>query len=103
LAAGAAALGRGDHVQAARVLEAVLDELPRIGGSYAQREVFEDSLIVAYRRAGQAAKAAELLRGRLDRRPSARDEAWLALCSDNVNPVREQNQSWCRPGPRNWK
>ena len=27
--------------------------LPRIGGSHAQREVFEDSLIVAYLRSGQ--------------------------------------------------
>jgi len=55
--------------------------LPRIGGSHAQREVFEDSLIVAYLRSGQSAKAASLLRARLGRRPLARDEAWLALRS----------------------
>ena len=83
LAAGAAALGRGDNAEAARVLEAALVELPRIGGSHAQREVFEDSLIVAYLRSGQSAKAAPLLRSRLARRPSARDKAWLALCSGN--------------------
>jgi len=83
LAAGAAALGRGDNAEAARVLEAALVELPRIGGSHAQREVFEDSLIVAYLRSGQSAKAAPLLRSRLGRRPSTRDEAWLALCSGN--------------------
>jgi hypothetical protein len=85
LAAGTAALARGDNAQAARVLEAALADLPRIGGSHAQREVFEDSLIVAYLRSGQSAKAAPLLRSRLDRRPSARDEAWLAPCSDNVS------------------
>ncbi len=81
LAAGAAALGRGDTAEAARVLEAALVELPRIGGSHAQREVFEDSLIVACLRSEQSAKAARLLRARLNRRPSTRDEAWLALCS----------------------
>jgi tetratricopeptide (TPR) repeat protein len=85
LAAGAAALARGDNAEAARVLEAALVELPRIGGSHAQREVFEDSLIVAYLRSGQLAKAAQMLRSRLDRRPSARDEAWLALCTSNVS------------------
>jgi hypothetical protein len=81
LCAGAAALGRGDNADAARVLEAALADLSRIGGSHAQREIFEDSLIVAYLRSGQLAKAAPLLRSRLRRRPSTRDEAWLALCS----------------------
>jgi hypothetical protein len=42
--------------------------------------VFEDSLIVAYLRSAQLARAARLLGSRLARRPSARDEAWLALC-----------------------
>jgi hypothetical protein len=52
-----------------------LADLPRIGGSRAQREVFEGSLIVAYLRSGQFAKAAPLLRSRLARRPLARNEA----------------------------
>ena len=77
LAAGAAALCRGDNAEAARMLEAALVDLPRIGGSHAQREVFEDSLIIAYLRSGQSTKAAPLLRSRLGRRPSARDQAWL--------------------------
>jgi hypothetical protein len=80
LCAGAAALAGGDAVEAARVLESALAELPRIGGSHAQREVFEDSLIVAYVRSGQPGRAAPLLRARLARRPSLRDDAWLALC-----------------------
>jgi tetratricopeptide (TPR) repeat protein len=83
LSAGAAALGRGDNVEAAQILEPALADLPRVGGSHAQREVFEDSLIIAYLRSGQSAKAAPLLRARLARRLSARDEAWLALCSGN--------------------
>jgi hypothetical protein len=85
LAAGAAALARRDDAEAARVLEAALADLPRIGGSHAQREVFEDSLLVAYLRSGQSAKAARLLHSRLARGPSVRDQAWLALCSGNVS------------------
>ena len=86
LCAGAAALQRGEPAQAAQMLEAALVDLPRIGGSHAQREVFEDSLIVAWLRSGQSARAAPLLQSRLARRPSARDEAWLAMCSANREP-----------------
>ena len=68
--------------EAAQILERALTDLPRIGGSHAQREIFEDSLIVAYLGSEQSAKAAPLLRTRLSRRPSARDEAWLARCAD---------------------
>ena len=83
LCAGADALSRGDNEAAAEVLEAALADLPRIGGSHAQRELFEDSLIVACLRSGQSAKADALLRSRLARRPSARDEAWLLACNTN--------------------
>jgi hypothetical protein len=83
LCAGTAALARGDDAEAAQVLEAAIADLPRVGGSHAQREVFEDSLIVAYLRSRQATKAAQLLRARLDRRPSPRDETWLAACSSD--------------------
>jgi tetratricopeptide (TPR) repeat protein len=85
LCAGAAALARDDNAGAAALLEAALKELPRIGGSHAQREVFEDSLIIAYLRSQQPNKAARLLRSRLTRRPSSRDEVWLARCSGGAN------------------
>src|ERR1700736_4919948 len=85
LCAGAAALARGANAEAARLLEAALADLPRIGGSHAQREAFEDSLIFAYLRSGQPGKAEPLLRSRLSRRPSARDEAWLARSSGAAN------------------
>ena len=71
------------------MLEAALDDLPRIGGSHAQREVVEDLLIVALLRSAQSAKAAQLLRSRLDRRPSGRDQEWLAVCSSS--PTEGQN------------
>jgi hypothetical protein len=83
LCVGAGAFGRGDNETAAQVLAATLADLPRIGGSHAQREVFEDSLIVAYLRSGQFGEADALLRSRLARRPSARDEAWLVMCQTN--------------------
>ena len=93
LCAGAAALARGDHTEAARLLEAALHDLPRIGGSHAQREVAEDSLIVALLRSGQSEKAARLLRSRLGRRPSARDEAWLAVCSSRIGTQTDARRS----------
>jgi len=51
-------------------------ELVRIGGSHAQRELWEDTLIVAYLRGGHRMKASRLISTRLERRPSARDVAW---------------------------
>jgi hypothetical protein len=72
LCAGAAALARGDNSEAAALLETVVAELPRIGGSHSQREVFEESLIISYLRSGQSNKAKLLLRKRLIRRPSLR-------------------------------
>jgi hypothetical protein len=68
------------------LLEAALGDLPRIGGSHAQREVVEDSLVLAFLGSGQSGKAARLLRSRLGRRPSARDEEWLALCEHTQPP-----------------
>ena len=78
LCAGALDFARGDHAMAIGHLGAALPELPRIGGSHAQREVFEDTYIVACLRAGVRSRAAERLKERLARRPSARDERWLA-------------------------
>jgi hypothetical protein len=81
LCAAASALARDDPVAAAHTLEAALADLPRIGGSHAQREVFEDSLIVADIRSGHFEAAATRLRARLARRPSRRDQEWLRQCS----------------------
>jgi hypothetical protein len=78
LCAGAAAFASGDYAGAVERLGAALPELARVGGSHAQREVFEDTYIVACLRAGAADKASERLTARLARRPSARDERWLA-------------------------
>ena len=83
--AGAAAFARGDYAAAVERLGLALPDLPRIGGSHAQREVFEDTYFVACLRAGERGKAAERLKLRLARRPSARDECWLAEAMSRRN------------------
>ncbi len=72
-----AAFARGDDDAVVRLLEPLLNELVRVGGSHAQRDVFEDTLLEAYIRSGRTEAAEALFRERLDRRPSARDPAWL--------------------------
>jgi hypothetical protein len=49
-----------------------------LGGSHAQREVLEDTLLAALVRAGRTEEAARVLRERLDRRPGAGDSTRLA-------------------------
>jgi len=76
LCRGIRAFAAGDNDSAVRLLEPAISELTRIGGSHAQRQLWEDTLIVAYMRAGNGDKAAQRISARLDCRPSARDEAW---------------------------
>jgi len=80
LCAGVRALARECPGEAAELLEAAFLDQPRIGGSHAQREIFEDTLIMAQLRSGSGDKAALRLRQRLARRPSARDREWLQRC-----------------------
>jgi len=75
----ALAFAEEDHASCARILEPVAAEVVRIGGSGAQREMFEDMLLLALMRGGEAAKARELLDRRLHRRPSPRDTRWHGL------------------------
>ncbi len=77
LAEGIAAFVAGDFDGVIRILEPVADQVVRIGGSHAQREIFEDTLLEAYLRAGHLDVAETWLRKRLDRRPSPRDLRWL--------------------------
>jgi hypothetical protein len=59
---------------AARVLSDVLPGLPRVGGSAAQREIVEETLLYCLVSDGQAERALALLDGRLDRRTSPLDQ-----------------------------
>ena len=71
LALGRAVLAarRGDHGDAMRVLAAVHDRVHRIGGSHAQRDLFEEMLIDSALRAGEVETTKALLTERLERRP----------------------------------
>jgi Tfp pilus assembly protein PilF len=60
------------------ILEPASAEVVRIGGSHAQREMIEDTLLIALMKSGEAAKARDLLDRRLHRRPSPRDARWRA-------------------------
>jgi hypothetical protein len=72
----ALAFADGDYAACAHILEPVASEVVRIGGSGAQREVVEDTLVVALMRAGETEKARALITKRLNRRPSPRDARW---------------------------
>ena len=67
-----------DYAACTRQLEPALGELARIGGSHAQREIIEDTFIVALIRSGELPRARALLDQRLHRRPSPRDSRWRA-------------------------
>jgi tetratricopeptide (TPR) repeat protein len=79
IALASAAFARGEYEETIRLLGPLVEnsELVRVGGSNAQREVFEDTLIAAYLGAGRYDGAEALLRARLGRRTSARDFFWL--------------------------
>ena len=68
-----------DYAACARHLEPVLNDVVRIGGSHAQREIIEDTFIVALMKSGELARAHAMLDARLHRRPSPRDTRWLAM------------------------
>ena len=68
-----AAFGQGDYEAAAEGLSDVRDLIVTLGGSNAQRDVFEETLVEASLRAGRTEEALELLRERLDRGATARD------------------------------
>jgi tetratricopeptide (TPR) repeat protein len=78
LAEGAVAFAAGDYETAIRHMEPLRHEVVRVGGSHAQRDVFEETLLEAYLRAGHQEAAAALLTERLERRPSLKDERDLA-------------------------
>jgi hypothetical protein len=64
------AFAQGRHEETIAALAPVLDQLVRVGGSRAQRDLFEHTLLAAYLRSGRAADAQALLRRRVDRQPS---------------------------------
>jgi hypothetical protein len=64
------AFARGEWESVIRLLAPEIERFVRIGGSRAQRDVFENTLLAAYMHAGRSADAASFLERRLDRQPS---------------------------------
>ena len=85
LARGWAAYVAGEYAAAADLLLPTLPTLVRVGGSHAQREVVEDTVIEALLRAGRPDEAATLLRRRLDRRESVLDRRWVARAATGLS------------------
>ena len=77
LVEGIAAFAAGDLAGALRHFEPVESEIHRMGGSHAQWEIVEETMVVAYLRLGRHQDAGRLLRRRLARRPSRLDARWL--------------------------
>ncbi|MFG2119919.1 FAD/NAD(P)-binding protein [Streptomyces sp. NPDC048710] len=73
-----AALVEERFAEAARGLDALLPVLRSVGGSAAQREVVEETLLYALVAAGRSDAARRLLDARLDRKPAPRDRRLLA-------------------------
>jgi len=70
LAKGLVAFGKEDWAGAIAALEPALAGTVRIGGSRAQRDVVQNTLLAAYMKAGQQDKARKLLAAVTDRKPS---------------------------------
>ena len=70
VAEGLGAFARGKYERAVELLAPAVEQFVRIGGSRAQRDLFENTLLAAQWRSGRGDEAAALLGRRLDRRPT---------------------------------
>jgi len=73
LVQGIAAFVAGDHAAAIGHFEPVEREIHRVGGSHAQWELFEETMVASYFALARYDDAARLIRRRLQRRASPRD------------------------------
>ena len=78
LVQGTVAFAAGDYAGALAHFEPVESEMHRIGGSHAQWELFEETMVACYLELARYDDALRLVRRRLARRASPRDVKWLA-------------------------
>jgi tetratricopeptide (TPR) repeat protein len=102
LVRGIAAFAQGQYATSAQVLEPLYPQLVRMGGSHAQREVFEDTLLEAYLRAEQFDKAEAMLAERLARRTFPRDLFWLGRVQAGQGQ-REQARASFDAAAQSWR
>jgi len=77
LVRGTAAYAAGDYAGALGHLEPVSGQIHRVGGSHAQWELYEETIVACQLHLGRFDDAARILRRRLAFRPSPRDLAWM--------------------------
>lgn len=77
IVAGVAAFAAGDYAAAIEHFEREFDDLSRLGGSNAQRDVVTDSLIAAHRREGNEDQAQKVMKNRAGTRAKHLNEEWL--------------------------
>jgi hypothetical protein len=75
---GALAFVGGEYARAVEAILPVRHDVVRIGGSHAQRDIINLTLIAAAERSGQWGLARELLAERILARPTLRTEAQYA-------------------------
>jgi tetratricopeptide (TPR) repeat protein len=76
MAQGAAAFVAGEHAAALAHLEPVASQFHRVGGSHAQWELFEETMLVSYLSLARYDEALRLVSRRLRHRASPRDLRW---------------------------
>jgi tetratricopeptide (TPR) repeat protein len=76
LCRAASAFRNRNFAECVTLMSPIVQDVARIGGSGAQREVFEDTLLIALMHSGEVVRAKTLLDHRLHRRPSTRDLYW---------------------------
>jgi pentatricopeptide repeat protein len=88
------------------LVEPYTEQIVRVGGSNAQREVFEDTLLEAYLRTGRYERAEALLRRRLRRRHTPRDAyrlgrvlAATAQADAAADSLRAARDGWATADP----
>ena len=96
LVMGIEAFAQENYTESVRLMEPVFPQLVRVGGSHAQREVFEDTMLEAFIRAGQFVKAEHMLRGRLKRRETVRDTFWLGRVQSAQDQTTLAHSSFSR-------
>jgi tetratricopeptide (TPR) repeat protein len=84
LVQGTAAFAAGDHAGALGYFEPVEGEMHRMGGSHAQWEIFEETMVACYLALERYDDAIRLVRRRLQRRASPRDLGWLDRASTGL-------------------
>jgi hypothetical protein len=81
------AAGEERWAEAADGLASTLPRLVTVGGSAAQREIVEETLVLALVRSGRGDRAAALVDARLDRRPSPLDARRRVVLDQPALPV----------------